>query len=261
MRKPCSKKNFFYPDVKELETCVNNYEMENKYPEEQIYKFCVQEFSKNFKNIQEAKEELIKLIKFFLINWGSMGVLLNRKDKGGWERKVLDVLTKEHELFKKFTGVKIDECEIGKMKYEIEKCYGKLKEVLGPTGASKILHLINPEFFPMWDSKIREKSKIKNDSEAYHNFLSKIKKCFFLNRQINETLEKLSEKYGKSKLKIIDEYMWWKVWKTKNLVRHAAKRNSNCKIEENGKKFYHNSSFRISFISLIFLGLRETCIP
>lgn len=47
---------------------------------------------------------------------------------------------------------------------------GKKYNSIGPTGASKILHLFNPKFFIMWDSYIRgegKKAKYRNVSQFY----------------------------------------------------------------------------------------------
>jgi hypothetical protein len=63
---------------------------------------------------------------------------------------------------------------------DIKKIYGKLRGIVGQTGASKIMHLKNPNLFVMWDTGIRKKYKIRNKAspEDYISFLRKSKREF-----------------------------------------------------------------------------------
>jgi hypothetical protein len=63
---------------------------------------------------------------------------------------------------------------------DIKKIYDKLRVVVKQTGASKIMHLRNPNLFVMWDTGIRSILKIKNRAspEDYISFLKKMKTRF-----------------------------------------------------------------------------------
>lgn len=39
---------------------------------------------------------------------------------------------------------------------DVASLFGNFERVLGPVGAAKVLHLLAPEFFPLWDRKIAE---------------------------------------------------------------------------------------------------------
>jgi hypothetical protein len=45
--------------------------------------------------------------------------------------------------------------EPGEME-ELAELFGNFEKTLGPVGAAKALHLLAPEFFPLWDRKIAE---------------------------------------------------------------------------------------------------------
>jgi len=82
---------------------------------------------------------------------------------------------------------------------EIKEIYEKLKEIVEQTGASKIMHLKNPNLFVMWDRGIRRMYGIRHvESEDYISFLRKLKKRFsditWENR--DQTLAKAIDEYN-----------------------------------------------------------------
>lgn len=98
---------------------------------------------------------------------------------------------------------------------------GSSKEAIA-TVASKVLHLLNPKLFVMWDTKIIDRYEFEADPEGYLRFLVEMKKLATqLNShsmEISETTEKIRKKsdeiYGtefcmkKSMAKLLDEYNW-----------------------------------------------------
>lgn len=82
-------------------------------------------------------------------------------------------------LFTKTEGYKIQTADIQKIRPVIQEIYGMLSKIKGVeyTGASKVMSLMNPELFVMWDDRIRKHYKIDtHDGSSYVEFLSKIKK-------------------------------------------------------------------------------------
>jgi hypothetical protein len=77
----------------------------------------------------------------------------------------------------------------------------------GSTAASKALHLIAPDFFVMWDNDIRKYSGFGDTGKEYQRFMANMK---YRIECLNPTVTALSEKFGKTKTKIIDEYNWFK---------------------------------------------------
>ena len=104
---------------------------------------------------------------------------------------------------------------------KIKNVFGKFKELMGQTGASKALSLLNPKLFVMWDTKIREylrQEKIikgignGEKPEYYVKFLLEIKNII---ERYN-----IKDKLSKSDIvaKKIDEY---------NYVRIVQKNKEN----------------------------------
>ena len=88
---------------------------------------------------------------------------------------------------------------------------------LGPTGASKAIHLLNPNLFVMWDDGIRKRYKIyKNNATNYIRFLKTMKclsnkvvhsYCQEFGCSENKALVEISKKADNRTLaKLIDEY-------------------------------------------------------
>jgi len=85
---------------------------------------------------------------------------------------------------------------------------------VGSTSASKILHLLIPKFFVMWDYDIAKKYHVEMSPKGYLKFLIR---CQSLLKSILEEYRKsgienpeayLSSKYGKPLTKLLDEYNW-----------------------------------------------------
>lgn len=103
---------------------------------------------------------------------------------------------------------------------------------VGPTAASKMLHVIKPHVFVAWDNEIAKKYGCDADETGYVKFLTKMKKFNDLiegwnPREAKLLDSKLGELFGNrikpheptSLLKFIDEYNWVKLTKNVPLSR------------------------------------------
>jgi hypothetical protein len=77
---------------------------------------------------------------------------------------------------------------------------------VGPTSASKVLHIIAPRFFVMWDSRIRRLYRVGTSSRSYVRFIHVIHRHWFVEEALIETLLRLEREFGVSKLRLIDAY-------------------------------------------------------
>ncbi|WP_456472867.1 hypothetical protein [Methanocaldococcus sp.] len=126
-------------------------------------------------------------------------------------------------------GKSLTTLNIDKYKKPIEYLYTELQNIkgVGPTAVTKILHLLNPHVFVMWDEKIRTHYGIKNEnptSEDYIKFMKKMK-CLALkflkyyardnNIKNLEYAERKISKHHRNKplSKLIDEYNWLTITK------------------------------------------------
>ena len=86
---------------------------------------------------------------------------------------------------------------------------------IGATSASKILHLLRPRFFVMWDKEIAEKKyHVAMNADGYVEFLKKCQSelkallAKYKELGIKDPESWLTRKYGKPLAKLLDEYNW-----------------------------------------------------
>ena len=87
--------------------------------------------------------------------------------------------------------------------------YGKNSERKSPVSAAKALHLLAPEFFPIWDDKISKAYDCfysKNTSEKYIKFIN-------ISMKMAVDLLPYAHRTDRSILKLIDEYNYAKYTK------------------------------------------------
>ena len=94
--------------------------------------------------------------------------------------------------FDYFCDKKFDTTDLNeeKTKKKIMKIYEALSQFTGISyvGASKVMHLMRPDFFMMWDTKIKNHYNVGDDPSSYHTFMVKMQEMF--NQGKFEDLEK-----------------------------------------------------------------------
>jgi hypothetical protein len=159
----------------------------------------LREAQNNLSRLDDVKH-IRRVIKLFLINWGSMNRVVGREGLK-WKRlgEILRSLENEFEKLrgKRFLTINLNDPAIAAA---IKTIYSRLDPIpyLGsPVTISKILHLLNPEIFVMWDNAIEEKfhrinHSINYESEGYLEFLKTAQ------REIREALDERQKETGKS---------------------------------------------------------------
>lgn len=152
-----------------------------------------------------------RVLEPFLIQWGMMVRTLARKDMD-WAKlgHVLRNLEPHLKILrgKSFLNVRFDDEEISKTIKEVYEELSSVKHV-GATAVSKILHLMNPKIFVMWDEKICRMYNVKGSAKGYLEFLSKnqrLLKDMFTEKECDELRSKFG---GKTLAKLIDEFNWY----------------------------------------------------
>jgi len=157
------------------------------------------------------------VLRPFLYGWGRMGRVLGGKEYRGWETKLAKQIRTNCSLLESFKASNIDNTSLGKYQLDIEKSYESFRQVIGNIASAKALHLICPNFFPAWDNRIadgvRDEFLTKGGYKTkpftgadYYAFMYVIQN---LMKTHDVTLVSLSKKYNKSKMKILDEFLWW----------------------------------------------------
>ncbi|MHA2370181.1 MAG: hypothetical protein ACXADX_15310 [Candidatus Hodarchaeales archaeon] len=98
--------------------------------------------------------------------------------------------------------------------------FSQLAETVKYTGASKALHILNPDFFMMWDEKIRHGYGCYKNGEGYFNFLlrsqveiRKIVETYSKEHDSGPISTQIYQGRLRSELKLLDEYNFAKYTK------------------------------------------------
>ena len=200
------------PAPEEFSNLVDLYESRYK-KLDSTYVTALQDFgNKKLRNLNCSDVESI--LRPYLLKWGRMGRVLGLKGCkriGDTLREIDLELTKLRQeallpegldrMSSEFAGI-YD--KIMNAKWKSEK--GKNKRV-GPTAASKTLHLVAPNLFIIWDRKIRDNYVFGENGAEYVRFLVNMQTWL---KRLKSPIDALQRRYGKSRIKIIDEYNWIK---------------------------------------------------
>jgi len=203
----------------------------DKYEEEE--EFVELLYFEALKRLVAPKNDLRKLdealhvervIKPFLIHWGAMTRVVGRKNLD-WHL-LTKTLKKLEPEFSNLRGLKFLDMDFSNSKISdpIEKIFENIRGIAyigGPTGLSKIIHLMNTEVFVMWDEGIIEKynhkyGQIDNTAEGYLRFLRMAKVGIeagfrdyknLTGRSLEDVRTDFQQQYpGKTVAKLIDEF-------------------------------------------------------
>lgn len=169
-------------------------------------------------NINESDVEVI--VERFLYEWGRMGRVLGRIEYLGWQEKVAEIVKANAENLKRFQKKIIENEDLDDYKIEIVKLYMTFKGITGSIASAKILNLICPNFFPLWDNAIADAVRVELahiesygfdksievfSGEDYFRFMVGIKLFMVKHADI---ISSLSRQYQQKKLRIVDECLW-----------------------------------------------------
>lgn len=199
-----------------------NGKSEKAYSEslEKMKHIDLQDFTK------ENTEQIIQIVQRYLYDWGSMGRVLRSKRFQNWQSRLTEEIWLNRELLKDFSSKDLIAVKLSECAKDIQSCYESLSgpakhKVVGHIAATKVLHLICPNFFPMWDNAIadgvRNQLKKRGDKETrikafskedYYRFVCVIQDFA---KQNEHVLSKFTCEPHKTKLKVLDECLLWAV--------------------------------------------------
>lgn len=172
---------------------------------EEVYRECLEKMKKvNLKDISE--NGVHEIVRRFLYDWGKMNRVLEQRK--GWEKKLANLIWQESDCLEGFRRRFLEQEDLAKFKDDVDRLYEGFKGVLGKVAAAKVMHLICPDFFPPWDNDIERVVKrfAKFKGESYYRFMQVMQD--FL-KQYDGVLSEMAGQRGKSKLKILDEFLWF----------------------------------------------------
>lgn len=216
--------------IDEIERYEQKYEWEERVASWSYLKTIgkLRDVQRNLRMLDNTSH-LQGVIKPFLIHWGKMARVVKRASARDWET-LCKTLRNLEDGFQKLRGRKLltmnlDNKDVADIVKDMYRKRYFIPYLGGTTCVSKILHVLNPEVFAIWDRGIRERYKEKNwlireTPEGYLEFLKEVKK------QVEEAFNDYRSKTGKSYdeierelrnrydnktlVKLVDEYNWIK---------------------------------------------------
>jgi hypothetical protein len=168
------------------------------------------------------------VLKPFLYKWGRMGRVLGGEKYKGWETDIVEPIRSNSNKLDGLRAVSFHPTSFTNLREDIIKFYESLKAIVDRVAATKTMHIICPNFFPLWDNDIAravrsELSKFlagTDNTELAGMIVEKIDEFsgrdyyrFMLCAQdfierYKTTFLNLAETHGKSVVKILDDFFW-----------------------------------------------------
>ena len=198
------------PEAEEFSELVNLYE--KTYSNlDSTYMKALQDFeTKELSRFSENDTESI--LYPYLLKWGNMKRVLGYRGC----KRIGEKLREMGLQLKKWRQESLSTVDLERMSNQVADIYdgimnaswksnkGRSKRV-GPTAASKVLHLVAPNLFIIWDRAIRNNYGFKESGEEYFRFLLDMQNWM---EKLGKSIDTLQNRYEKSSTKILDEYNW-----------------------------------------------------
>jgi hypothetical protein len=157
---------------------------------------------------------LASTINRFLYVWGRMGRVLGRQEYRNWEERLKEQIESNVEKLEELKRMDLLTTPLESYEISIRACYDAVAKAVSPIAAVKILHLICPDFFPLWDNPIANAVREEREDGEYDKFSSGDYYHFMLDMQRfiakhGQVLSELGSRFNRSKLRILDEFLWW----------------------------------------------------
>ncbi len=198
-------------------------QFERKYGHEDKYEWPIRQMAaKELGTI--TQDDITQIAEYYLYSWGRMGRVLGREEYDGWQGKVACFIVRFQDKLGGFRLLPLLGEDLRRYETDIKTIYQALKSAVGPIGAVKVLHLVCPSFFPLWDNAIANglRQYYYGDStydsfsdQDYFDFMMWVQNWL---RENDNLISSLSEQYNKTNLKMIDEFFWWTVTMPFSLV-------------------------------------------
>jgi len=182
-----------------------------------FYKLATKLISKS-----DNMDDIIDAMFIILLTWNQAYYRYKPFDRKHYE-ELAGTIKNNMDIFNILKEKSLDDVNFDETENLIGKIYSKLLSILGPTGASKALHLMNKNLFMMWDDRIRKGYKTGTDERSYIIFMKEMQSianevidsiCRKFNCPRDSAIERLLKLINQKTLpKLIDEYNYVKFTK------------------------------------------------
>lgn len=179
---------------------------------------------KNIALISFSTNDSNNVIEPFLYTWGKMGRVLGQSRYYNWQQKCALLINSNHDSLEVFRTMALQNTDLDEYHDEIVKLYNAFKSIVDKIAAVKVLHILCPTFFPLWDNAIEKGLRAEYNGgcgcEPFtgHDYFAFMKCVQDLINKYNDLWISSAAFYEKGLLKIVDEYFWWSVGRPFSLV-------------------------------------------
>ena len=191
-----------------------------KYSGDKLYSHYVQRMGGvNIARIRQA--DVIEIVQPFLYRWGVMGRLLGQARFNGWQSRLAQIIGSHSRLLGQFQGQDITGVNLRSHGSDVVTLYESVKGVVGQIAAAKVLNLVCPDFFPLWDNAIASAMRAELANMAGYSFNSGVEAFsgedylrfmegvqLFISRH-SAVISVLANQYSQRKLKTVDACFWY----------------------------------------------------
>lgn len=196
---------------------------ENEFPQDPAYysNRVSQMASIDLQTITE--QDIRNIVEPYLYAWGRMGRVLGRSQYAGWQQKVADQVRVDSSILEHLRTVRLQEAMLDDFRRQVIELYDSFQPIVRYIASAKLLHLICPTFFPLWDNPIANGLRAQYyiggysafSGQDYFEFTHSVQSLL---RRYPALWSELSVTYSKGLLRLVDEYFWWAVWRPYSLV-------------------------------------------
>jgi len=144
-----------------------------------------------------------------------MGRVLGRQKYSGWQKALASKIRLPQAKLESLRTLELADVELSRYEVDVKSLYNSLNSIVGSVASAKILHVVCPNFFPLWDNAIanglRAEYSIGNNPKPFsaQDYFEFIKSIQSLLRKYDKLWSSLSDSQKKGRLKIVDECLWW----------------------------------------------------
>ncbi len=183
---------------------------------ENVYRLCVEDVRREDLRKAESSARLHAIMRDLTIGWGNMERVLYRDENKGWERRAGKAIARNATFLAKARHMDLRTAKEERYRKKTKKVLNELATPLGPTAASKVLHILAPRFFPLLDGPIRSyatkhgegmRGMSNADGRGYLAFIAWSKRLLDQTARYSSALKR---DYGETELRFLDCYLWKK---------------------------------------------------
>ena len=190
------------------------------YGGDRLYRDYVQRVAgTNIAGITEA--EVADVVQSFLYRWGRMGRVLGKPCFNGWQAQVASIIRSHSGPLKQFQGADIETVNLHHHSGDVITLYESFRTAVSQIASAKVLNLLCPDFFPLWDNAIASAMRVEFANMAGYSFDASVKPFsgedylrfmegvqLFISRH-SDVISVLSTQYEQRRLKIVDACFWY----------------------------------------------------